>query len=324
MIKAIAEKYCKGNLVQVMYRDGGITFITSPDEIVFFKRDRRIEVNKYENHPNRYEFPRSKDINQGDFYNCLFEYNKPYITYDVNHIGYSCSLMFFVKDGNRALMYTTSLPIALRNTQDVELDLTREEIESRFNKDNYDSMYIIDVDTKGFYINNSKEDIRFGNGFKFSDAAIISRDYTKRKNDYSFNNRGVDISDKASEQIKERTIDEIKNLELYSGFMNRYSHLLLTSKDGEFSLMWFNIIFVEKDKFRLTYSVVPIEVPTKEEVINYANTHNVEYTFEPTDEYSTPEAKYLFDAINYQPGPETTTTQEETPKKGKRRGLIPK
>lgn len=328
MIKAIDEKYCKADLVQVMYRDGGTAFITSSDEIIFLKRDRKIVINKYENHPNRYEFPYSEDIKCGKFYNCLFEYNKPYITYDVNHIGYSCSLMFFVKDGNRALMYSSSLPIDLRETQDIEEELTREEIEARFNKDNYDAMYIIDVNANSFFINNNLENICLGNGFDFSDEEIIARDLRKRESDQRMANCFLFNGKESTEELKTRPIEEIKNLKLYSGFINKYSYLLLTSKDGEFSLMWFNIVFIEKDRFRLTYSVIPVKLPTIEDVINYANTHNIEYTFEPTEEYGTPEAKYIYDVLNYKTeepkAEEPKEPQVEMPKKDKSRGLIPK
>lgn len=330
MIKAIDAKYCKGDLVQLMTIDGGTSFIASPEEIILLKGYRKVYVNKYENHPNRYEFPYSENVKTGEYFNELYEYNKPYIIYESNHIGYICSMMYFFKGSNRAIKYETSLPIDLRSTQDIEEELTREEIESKFNKDNYDSMYIIDVNVNSFFINNNLENICLGNGFDFSDEEIIARDLRKRERDQRMANIFRVDGKKSTEEIKARPIEEIKDLKLYSGFINKYSHLLLTSKDGVFSLMWFNIVFVEKDKFRLTYSIVPIKVPTVDNIISYCEDNDIEYTSDPElrlrgygdgskeseKEFGAPAKEEIANDVSVKP-------QGETPKKGKSRGRIP-
>ena len=77
-------------------------------------------------------------------------------------------------------------------------------------------------------------------------------------------------------------IDEIKDLNLYSGgLLDSFGHMMLTCKDGNFSLKFFKIDMVSKDEFKLTSQLVAIGIPTYNDVIKYMLKNKIEYTLEP-------------------------------------------
>ena len=336
MIKAIDAKYCKGGLIQNWNKDDGVMLIVSPDGIVFFKKNDEIIINEFENYSNRYDFL-DNSIKKGYYFNCLFEYNKPYLVFRGGKAN--TILKMFLKDGERTLCYTDSIMHSLgigAETKDEEIELTREEIEARFNKDAYDFMCLFFDNTNPIYIHSNKSNINFGDGFNFSDEKIIESNFEKRNFELTLIDDIDQIlnpdSKRPTEKIERRTIDEIKDLKLYSStIFNKYVHLLLTVKDGVFNLMWFNIVFVEKDRFRLTYSVVPINIPTKDEIINYARNHEIEMMPDMPEEafhFRNEEEKLLFGVhkmLDASPQIITGRNQSiEESKKDKSRGRIPK
>lgn len=143
MIRAVSEKYCKDNLVQLMPYIDQCQLIMDTDEILFLKIGNRILVNKYENHQSRHLFPYSDNIKYRNgfesYYNQLFEYNKIYL----NFRSYRFDKMYFFKGTNRALFLKEGLEVDDRKKNDSIEYLTRDEIEKIFDSKNYDSMYVI-------------------------------------------------------------------------------------------------------------------------------------------------------------------------------------
>lgn len=331
-IQVVSPEHCRDGVVQNWIKDAGTMLVVSPDGIVFFKKNDEIIINEFENYSNRYDFL-DNSIKKGYYFNCLFEYNKPYLVFRGGKAN--TILKMFLKDGERTLCYTDSIMHSLgigAETKDEEIELTREEIESRFNKDAYDFMCLFFDNTNPIYIHSNNSNINFGNGFNFSDEEIISRDLIERQIKQELANSFRTDDKKLTEELKTRPIEEIKDLKLYSStIFNKYAYLLLTAKDGVFSLIWFNIVFVEKDRFRLTYSVVPINIPTKDEIINYARNHEIEMMPDMTEEefyFRNDEDKLIFGVLKMLDASQQIITGRnqsiEEPKKGKSRGRIPK
>lgn len=324
-IKKYSGQNPKTGLVQEWIKDNGMMLVASPDGIVFFKDNiGTVVINEFQNNHRRYDL-KDSEPKKGYYYNFLFEYNKPYFIY----LGGKANapIKMFVKDGENILCYYDSIYHSLslgEKSIDEEIVLTKEEIEAKFNKDNYDFMCIFFDNTIPIYVNSGN--LTFGKKLDFSDDVIIQKDLENRQFHYSFNYN----SSSNQGQVESRPIEEIENLKLYSSIIfNKYAHFLLTSKDGVFSLMRFNVVFVEKDKFRLTYSVVPINIPTIDEIISYARGNEIETMSVMLDEefYIRDEEDALFKRLHTMLNPKTdfgtTTPQEETPKKGKLRDLIP-
>lgn len=297
MMKAIDKKYCKGNFVQLMHLSDTCNFIVSTDEIILLKSDGKVLVNNYTDHPNRFEFPFSEKNMTGSYYNELFEYNKPYLNFRGNIGGYGFGLDFFFKGTDRALLYDVPLPIDQRIAEENVVELTREEIESIFNKDSYDSMYVIDVNGRILFANNLKNGLVIEKSIIPSDEELIALDVKDRIYDQDMTKIArrighIDDPDYDEEteiypNIEVRPLEEIKNLKLYgSALFDRYSHMLLTSKDGKFELKWFKLKFLEKDKFKMTYSPISIAIPTIDDVIHYSNNYDIEYTHDPVQRTS--------------------------------------
>lgn len=332
-IQVVSPEHCRDGVVQNWIKDAGTMLVVSPDGIIFYKDTReKIYINEFETHPKRYEFP-NNEPKKGYYFNSLFEEGRPYLVFIKGTANYHINM--FINDGERTLCYTDSIMHSLgigTETKDEEIELTREEIEARFNKDAYDFMCLFFDNTNPIYIHSNKSNINFGDGFNFSDEEIISRDLRERQIEQELANLFRTDDKKLTEELKTRPIEEIKDLKLYSStIFNKYAHLLLTAKDGVFNLMWFNIVFVEKDKFRLTYSVVPINIPTKDEIINYARNHEIDMIPDMTEEdfhFRNEEEKLLFGVhkiLDASPQIITGRNQSiEESKKGKSRGLIPK
>lgn len=297
MIKAIAKKYCKENLVQLMDLSDSCNFIVSADEIILLKNKGKIIINKYENHPKRFEFPYSEKTTTGRYYNELFEYNKPYLNFKANFGGYHFDMDYFFEDNDRAIYYNNPLPLDHSVAEEKVVELSRTEIEAAFNKDAYDSMYVLDVNGSIIFANNQKDGLIVNRNIIPSDEEIVDLDLEDRISQQEMTKIAKQIIhiddysyDKELEEyptLEPRPIDEIKDLKLYNSAMSdRCSHLLLTSKDGKFKLKWFKIVFVEKDKFKMTYCSVPIVLPTIDDIIFYSNNNNIEFTRDPASPYS--------------------------------------
>lgn len=287
-MKAIDKKYCKDDLVQLMNLSDMCNFIVSSDEIVLLKSDGKVIVNNYENHPKRYSFPFSERIITNNSYHGLFEYNKPYLNFSGAVGGYRFGIDYFVKDNDRAILYETYLSADRRTAEENTLELTRDEIEEKFNKDLYDSMYVIDISGRILFANNKVNVI--DNNIIPTNEEIVALDVKERvyEQDLAFMARRIGhvfdetYVEEEKEEIKPRNIEEIKNLNIYSGELFKdYHHILLTSKDGIFSVQWFKLEYVEKNKFKMTYSSIPVIVPDSSEILEYARSNVIESTHEP-------------------------------------------
>ena len=80
-----------------------------------------------------------------------------------------------------------------------------------------------------------------------------------------------------------KVIDDIRDFMIYGPFLfENYCDILLTVKDRKFDLKWFKIDFIEKDRFRLTTSLITIIEPTIDDVLSYSEKYDIYYTLEPS------------------------------------------
>lgn len=305
MVEAIDKKYCHNNLVQLMHRENSVNLIIDDEEILLLKLGDKVLVNSYDNHPDRYLFPYSDKVKNGPFYNGLFEYKKPYIVYNSGIGGFNFSTNYFLEGNDRALYWSDDLPTDFRGVKASEMILTREEIENYFNKDNYDSMYVIETSGRILLANSKSNGLVVDGKIIPSEEEIIERDYRERKSKvemgilsrkivYSGYSDYEETSD--PEKVERRNIDEITDLKLYcSGLFNDFGHVIITVKNGCFSINWFKIDMIDKDKFKLSYVPILFKVPTYVDILKYMSSHKIEYTLDPSprcksfEEVHTPE-----------------------------------
>lgn len=285
MIQAINSKYCKNGLVQIMPYTAETHLILSPDEIILLKQGNKILINKYKSHPNRNLFPFS-DKEQSDqrHFTEIFEYNKLYLNYR-GCDGFSFHKNYFFKGNNRGLFLEESLPCDERDASKNTMELSRKEIEEIFNSNNYDIMIVMDKNGFISFVKSKKDKFKIGANIIPTNEEIVKKEVNSRIFDYNVAklfNQSLDDEEKYQQASKPKTINEIKNFKIYGpALMGTYSHLLLTSKDGKFNLMWFRIDFIEKDRFRLTFSPIEIIEPTVDNVINYASNYDIDFAPEP-------------------------------------------
>lgn len=287
MIKAIDSKYCKDNLVQLMPLTDVCQLIMDTDEIILLKIGNNILINKYTNHPSRYLFPYSDNERNSvtpysSNYNELFEYNKLYLNYRGSIREYNFHKNYFVKGTNRALFLKESLSVDDRNNDNHKEYLTRNEVEKVFDDKQYDSMYIIDKNGNILYAKSKKDGCIIKEKIILSDNEIIELEAERRISNIKIALMSTGNRDAILDvDHKNKKIEDIKNLNLYGGMFNKYGHLLITSKDGQFNMKWFSLDFIEQNKFRLTTSPIPVIEPTIDDIINYTKNNNIENTPEP-------------------------------------------
>lgn len=287
MIKAIDKKYCIDNLVQLMPYTDVCHLIVSADEIILLKTGNGVLINKYAQHPSRYLFPFSeKEQNDWNHFTELFEYNKVYLDFRGSVGGFRFDKNYFFKGSERALFLEEPLPVDERNATMDSVELNRTEIEKIFDSDNYDSMYVIDRNGRILLAKNDKDKICIGKSIIPSDEEIIEMELRDRKGNYNIAralNPANDTHENYEKANAKKTIEEIENFKIYGpALLGKYSHMLLTVKDGKFDLKWFRIDFISKDKFKLTTSPIAIIEPTIDDVITYSSNRDIEYTPEPT------------------------------------------
>lgn len=290
-MKYIKNKYCKNNLVQLMHISNRCNFIVSPDEIILLKSDGNLILNSYKKHPKRFLFPYSinsvTNSNHSLYYNELFEYDKPYLNFSGEGVGgYSFQLNYFIKDDeNKTIFYSTPISCDRRYASEKDIYLTEEELKKIFDKKSNDSIYVIDVYGKILFANNKVNGLVIKKNIVPNNKELIELDKQKREydEDMKIMARRIahcfddDYKEEEKEKILPRNVDEIKDLDIFSaGLFNNYSHMLLTVKNGKFSLMWFKLKYLEKDKFKLTYHNIPITIPDKNEIINYVKENEIE------------------------------------------------
>lgn len=285
MIYAINSKYCKNGLIQIMPRTAETHLILSSDEIILLKLGEEVLINKYSNHPSRNLFPFS-DKKQSDqqHFTEIFEYNKVYLNYR-GQGGFSFHKNYFFKENDRALVLEESLFCDERDASKNIMELSRNEIDEMFNSDNFDIMVMMDRNGFISFIKSKKDDFKIGPNLIPSNEEIVKREVNSRISNYNiakFFNPNLENEENYKQASTPKTIDEIKDFNIYGpALMGTYSHLLLTSKDGKFNLMWFKLDFIEKDKFRLTFSPIEIIEPTVDDVMNYSANYDIDFTPEP-------------------------------------------
>ena len=280
MYKIIDSKHCNDKYICVD-QDNNNHFIVSTDEILYLHTKQKLLINK-SNLENYSMFSELDSV--------IFEYNKPYLDFIFSIHGYGAQQNYFFKGTDRALYVNQPLPIDERYSyanQKFDI-LTRKEIEEIFNKDNYDAMYIIDVNGRILFANNKVNGLVIDKKIIPSDDEIIELDLNNRIGNYNISkviNNKIDNNKHYNKAYIPETIEKIQNIKLYGGFLLRtYSNMLLTIKDDKFSLKWFRIDFLEKDKFKLTTSDIPVIVPTVDDIINY--TREEEKRFKKIEEES--------------------------------------
>lgn len=287
MIQAIDKKYCIGNLVQLMPYTDACHLIVSADEIILLKVGNKVLVNKYVHHPSRNLFPyHEKEKNDWGHFTELFEYNKTYLNFRGSVSVFNFYKDYFFKGNDRALWLEESLPVDERYADENSVEIDRQEIEEIFNSNNYDSMYIIDRNGRMLFARNDKEKIHIGKNVIPSDKEIIEMELRERKVDYkiaSVLTHANDTTENFQKANTPKTIDEIRDFKVYGpALFAKYSHMLLTIKDGKFDLKWFRIDFVEKNRFRLTSGPINIVEPTIDDVIQFSSKNEIESTLEPS------------------------------------------
>lgn len=275
MYKIIGSNYCDDKFVMDTKEYFPNRFIVSLDGIVYLKRGDKELIRDDNNSENNFRF----DTDNLDTYEVpvIYEYNKQYLEFVENHIGTGAKQNYYFKGTNRALRVEDYLHIAERYTYSgsESYEVSRGKIESIFNKDNYDAMYIL-AEGKLRYAYTKKDglvlnDLVYGENLIPTDEQIIKLELEDR----TFNNYiasaisdHVSPKDTCDKTPEPKTIDEIKNLKIYGGFLRNFVHMLLTVKNGKFNLMYFKIEFIEKDWFKLTTCQIPIIEPTVDDIID--------------------------------------------------------
>ena len=288
-LKAIDEKYCKDNLVQLMTCTDCCQLIMDNDEILFLKTGNNILINKYINHPRRYSFPYSDNEKHYEDcylkYNQLFEYNKEYLDFKGSFSGFNIRKMSFFKGSERALYTTTYLNSDDRNLVGEVAILPREVIERIFDGNEYDSMYVIDRNGDILYAKSKKDGHLIDRKLIPTEEEIIKSEYEDRISKRKIAKKSTgNFKDNDLESIKPKTIEEINDYNIYGPCeisSNKYNHFLITSRNGKFEIKYFKLDYVGYDNFKLTCNNILIPEITIDDVINYSKNNEIRYTREP-------------------------------------------
>ena len=290
MISWIDSEQCKDNFIEVPSQRDTSDIIISPEEIMFLKQNDRITTsksrseilkNKHSNYldSNLPENNNKKNNTNKESQTHLYEYNKLYLSFST-YGGISSGIRYFFKGRNRAFYLKRGLSLDERGLKSHEQELTREKVEAIFDKNNYDSMYIIDLNVGILFANTKKDGTVINRNIVPNDDEIIEREMNGRIFDYDLAcifNPKIKTEDNYKAAHTPKPIDEIKDLKIYgSAIFNNYAQLLITSKDGKFNIKWFSLTYLEKDKFMLKTTEIKVIEPTVEDVIEYSKEHEIE------------------------------------------------
>lgn len=274
MYKIINSNYCDDKFVMDTAGNFSNHFIVSVDGIVYLKIGDKELIRDNNNSENNLRFEVSGVYRRE--VPIIYEYNKQYLDFVEDYIGMGAKQNYYFKGSKRALHVEDYLHIAERYTYsgNESYEVSRGKIESIFNKDNYDAMYVL-AEGKLRYAYTKKDglvlnDLVYGENLIPNDEQIIKLELRDREFNYSI---AKAISDAErmkyqKEEQKPKTIEEIKNLKIYGGFLRNFVHMLLTVKNGKFNLMYFKIEFIEKNWFKLTTCQIPIIEPTVDDIID--------------------------------------------------------
>ena len=247
----IIEKNCvKDKQAKLELPTDSCHLIISEDEILYLKTEGKIYIDKYLNSYN--------STNDYRYSSHLFEYNKEYFEFTASILGgYNLNQFKVFKGSEKALVISNSILIKI-NKELESLILTRNEIEEFFNKDNFDSMYVLDKTGMVLFAKDKTNGVIIDKNIVPSDEEIIEKEYKDRK-----------LKSLKDDNINKKAIEEIENHKIYKPFSGLFSHILLTVKDNKVNIRWFNLTFIKKNTFKLTIIEIPIKEITVEDAINY-------------------------------------------------------
>lgn len=231
-IQKVDNKYVKNNKAINFFLYTDFNLLLNSDEILFLSKEENVYEDKYLKTEKL--FDDNLFITQIDgprlFYTSLFELNKPYISARIMDYKLKLDKVIYLNDKNSTFICDDSLIFDITTLQDKEFN--REEIEQVFNTQNYNS--IIVVDNKNNVLFAKDKNFSIGKTFIPTDDEIINI-YNK----YYLENK--------------QNIDEIESFSL-SGYSSELPYIIITSKDDSISISKFNLSFLEKDCFKLSYT----------------------------------------------------------------------
>lgn len=231
-IQKVDNKYVKNNKAINFFLYTDFNLLLNSDEILFLSKEENVYEDKYLKTEKL--FDDNLFITQIDgprlFYTGLFELNKPYINVRIMDYKLKLDKVIYLNDRNSTFICDDSLIFDITTLQ--EKKINREEIKQVFNPNNYNSMIIIDFQNNVLFAKDNSFSV--GETFIPTDEEIINI-YNK----YYLENK--------------QNIDEIESFSL-SGYSNELPYIIITSKDDGISISKFNLIFLEKDCFKLSYT----------------------------------------------------------------------
>ncbi len=273
MYKIIDSKYCNDNFVLIQEPTHSCHLIISKDEIIYLKTKDRVIIDKCLNKQNNFLFELPENQNNKENVNVLFEYNKTYLNFGCTLFGDYCfGQNYFFRGSNRALHLSSPLPINQLKTNNKEFELSREEIERIFDKNMYDTMYVLDVYGNILFANNRVNGLVVDKKLIPSDEEIIEMELEDRIDQYKISRLISSLNKNQDNHVEAQTpksIDKITNFNIYGSFLFRtFSHMLLTVTNDKFNLKWFRIDFIGNNKFKLTISDIPVIEITVDDLLN--------------------------------------------------------
>lgn len=236
-IKKIDENYCTDNSVFLKPDSLDNLLIMDSDHILYLKE------NDIRKEPPLLEFQ--------------FQYNKLYLNVKNSLYGIQIHQDYFIsrKEGNFYL--SKSLKFPNKHIVTDELITSREEAEDILNPSNYDSFCLLDLNGIILYAKSKNDGVIIDRNIIPSDKEIIDKELENRTFRFHLTHF-IGLCGELS--AKPININQIKNVSIYGPilFTNKFGHIMITSNQLGFHLVWFRLDFLEQDKFKITTSEIPI------------------------------------------------------------------
>lgn len=280
MVVSIPEKYCQEDFVQLAINPKLGTLLFNVEEIILLKYGNCI-FDQYQNYKMREQLSiSSESIQKEGYFTEFFSYNKLYLSFTNNGEGIQFLKHYAIKEQEKSYIISESLPLLERNGRASSI-MNREEVEKYFNPLEYDALYIMDVNGIIICAYNKKDGFAIKQTIIPSEEQIIKKELDKR----TFTNKAsCMISENYTnwqKSFKEKGIEEIKKLKLFGGLFGNCD-LLVTIKNGKLNVKWFELYFLEQDKFEFSYSDIPVLEPTREDILKEIEARNIEEIEEPS------------------------------------------
>lgn len=267
MLKSIKKENCQDNFVSYESELDNFNLVLSADSLIFFKvGDQVIEDALNAD---------LEDIQRNEKFKENYEYNKMYLNLSASEIGYNFKKNYFFKGEEDSLFFSEIIDAdeycALENV----VELTRDQLEQLFDKENFDSMFLFHRNGPCVYAYDKKLNLEMGKNIIPSNNDIIKKDLSIRKHKFNIA-KSLNCSFNSKKNYEDahriRTIEEIENCKFYSpALMGKYSYFILTTFNNQFYFSWFKLEFIEKDKFKLITGPIEIKAIALEDVITSAS-----------------------------------------------------